>query len=136
MKKSDIRFSVTLNENKFPEKILWSADDSGIEGEKECSSVMISIWDAKDKSTLRILPNVANGGIIKAEFFLTEKDKLKGELVIFDVNGRSIIIQDIAAQKGYNVIETDVSSFPNGIYYVVLSGIKDSPLTERLVISE
>lgn len=54
MKKSDIRFSVTLNENKFPEKILWSADDSGIEGEKECSSVLISIWDPKDKSTLRI----------------------------------------------------------------------------------
>ncbi|MDQ3051775.1 MAG: gliding motility protein GldC [Bacteroidota bacterium] len=54
MKKSDIRFSVTLNENKFPEKIVWTADDSGIEGEKECSSVMISIWDANDKSTLRI----------------------------------------------------------------------------------
>ena len=54
MKKSDIRFSVTLNEKKFPEKIEWSADDSGIEGTKECSSVMISIWDSKDKSTLRI----------------------------------------------------------------------------------
>lgn len=54
MKKSDIRFSVTLNENKFPKEIHWSADDAGIEGEKECSSVMISIWDSKDKSTLRI----------------------------------------------------------------------------------
>ena len=54
MKKSDIRFSVTLNENKFPEKIEWSAEDSGLEGTKECSSVLISIWDSKDKSTLRI----------------------------------------------------------------------------------
>ena len=54
MKKSDIRFSVTLNENKFPERIQWSADDSGIEGEKDCSSVLISIWDPADKSTLRI----------------------------------------------------------------------------------
>ncbi len=54
MKKSDIKFSVTLNENKFPEHIQWSADDSGIEGDKECSSVLISIWDPKDKSTLRI----------------------------------------------------------------------------------
>jgi len=54
MKKSDIRFTVTLNDNKFPERIQWSADDSGIEGEKDCSAVMISIWDAADKSTLRI----------------------------------------------------------------------------------
>src|SRR6187431_1646690 len=54
MKKSDIRFTVALNENKFPETIHWSADDSGVEGEKECNSVMISIWDPKDKCTLRI----------------------------------------------------------------------------------
>ncbi len=54
MKKSDIRFTVTLNNDKFPEQIHWSADDSGIEGVKECSSLMISIWDPADKSTLRI----------------------------------------------------------------------------------
>jgi gliding motility-associated protein GldC len=54
MKKSDIRFSVSLDENKLPQKIEWSADDSGIEGKKECSSVIISIWDPKDKCTLRI----------------------------------------------------------------------------------
>ncbi|MBK6644069.1 MAG: gliding motility protein GldC [Bacteroidetes bacterium] len=54
MKKSDINFSITLNEQKFPERIQWKADDSGIEGEKDCSAVMISIWDGKDKSTLRI----------------------------------------------------------------------------------
>jgi gliding motility-associated protein GldC len=53
-KKSDINFSVTLDEQKFPERIQWSADDSGIEGEKDCNAVMISIWDGKDKSTLRI----------------------------------------------------------------------------------
>ncbi len=104
-------------------------------GKNEASCVKNKV-NTLDKSTLRIAPNITNGGIIKAEFFLTEKDKLKGELVIFDANGRSVIIQEVAAQKGYNVIEADVSSFPNGIFYVVLSGIKDSPLTERLVISE
>ena len=54
MKKSNINFKVSLNENKFPERIQWSADDSGVEGEKDCNSVMISIWDSADKSTLRI----------------------------------------------------------------------------------
>ncbi len=54
MKKSDIRISVTLNENKFPEQIHWSADDSGIQGEKEANAAMIALWDSKDKCTLRI----------------------------------------------------------------------------------
>ncbi|MFN5325422.1 MAG: gliding motility protein GldC [Bacteroidota bacterium] len=54
MKKSEISFSVTLDDSKMPESITWKADDSGIEGVKECSSVIISIWDPKDKCTLRI----------------------------------------------------------------------------------
>ena len=54
MKKSDIRFTVSLNEDKFPQEIKWKADDAGIDGEKDCSSVMISIWDPADKCTLRI----------------------------------------------------------------------------------
>lgn len=54
MKKSDIRFNVTLDDNQIPEKIMWSAEDSGVQGDKECNSVMISIWDAAEKSTLRI----------------------------------------------------------------------------------
>ena len=54
MKKSDIRFTVTLNENNFPSRIQWSADDSGMEGEKDCQSVLISVWDPVEKSTLRI----------------------------------------------------------------------------------
>ena len=54
MKTSDIKFIVSVNEEKFPQRITWKADDSGIEGEKECNSVMISIWDPADKCTLRI----------------------------------------------------------------------------------
>jgi hypothetical protein len=89
-----------------------------------------------DQTTLRIAPNVTNGGIIKAEFFLTEKDKLEGEMVFFDAAGRSILIQKIQAKKGYNTIDADVSAFPNGSYFVMLSGLKLNPLTERLIISE
>jgi gliding motility-associated protein GldC len=54
MKTSDIKFSVTLNENKFPTSIKWSADDSGVAGNKDCSSVLISVWDPAEKCTLRI----------------------------------------------------------------------------------
>jgi gliding motility-associated protein GldC len=52
MKTSDIKFTVTLDENNLPQKIDWSATDGG---EKSTSkSVMIALWDAKENNTLRI----------------------------------------------------------------------------------
>lgn len=54
MKTSEIKFSVTLDESRMPESIRWTADDSGVAGEKEGSAVMISIWDPKDSCTLKI----------------------------------------------------------------------------------
>ena len=53
-KKSDINFSIALDENHIPEKIEWSATDSGEEGSKEAKAIMMSLWDAKENNTLRI----------------------------------------------------------------------------------
>src|SRR4051812_27483658 len=52
--KSEIKFNITLDETRIPEKIDWSATDSGIEGVKPCHATMMSIWDPKDNTTLRI----------------------------------------------------------------------------------
>lgn len=52
MKKSEIKFVVTLDENNLPEKIDWSASDANEESTSK--SVMISLWDAKENNTLRI----------------------------------------------------------------------------------
>lgn len=54
MKKSEIKFTVTVDEDKHPESIYWSAEDSGMEGEKESKALLISLWDKKDNATLRI----------------------------------------------------------------------------------
>jgi gliding motility-associated protein GldC len=52
MKNSEIKFTVALDENNLPEKIDWSATDGG---EKSTSkAVMITLWDANEKNTLRI----------------------------------------------------------------------------------
>ena len=52
MKKSEIKFTVSLDENNLPEKIDWSAS----EGNEQSSSksLMIALWDAKENNTLRI----------------------------------------------------------------------------------
>ena len=52
--KSEIKFIVTLDEEKIPESIDWFASDSGIEGVKPCHATMMSIWDPKENTTLRI----------------------------------------------------------------------------------
>jgi gliding motility-associated protein GldC len=54
MKTSEIKFSVTLDDNRNPEKITWKADDSGLQGEKECKAVLLSVWDNTESCTLRI----------------------------------------------------------------------------------
>ena len=53
-KTSEIKFVVTLDEKKVPEKIEWEATDSGFKGKKECSSIMISLWDKEEEGTLAI----------------------------------------------------------------------------------
>lgn len=50
---SKIAFTVGLDENKIPEQILWSAEDGGINNE-ESKAIMLSVWDAKQKDTLRM----------------------------------------------------------------------------------
>ena len=50
---SEIKFTVELDENRVPEKLLWSAQDGGIEAE-EAKAMMLSIWDSKAQETLRI----------------------------------------------------------------------------------
>lgn len=50
---SEIKFKVGLDENKVPETIFWTAEDGGIEN-SESKAIMISVWDNKQKDTLRM----------------------------------------------------------------------------------
>ena len=52
MKQSEIKFTITLDDNKMPVKIDWNASDA--HKESTSKAVMISLWDEKEKNTLRI----------------------------------------------------------------------------------
>lgn len=52
-RKSNININVTLDENRVPEELHWSAEDGGVENE-EAKAMLLSIWDEKQKETLRI----------------------------------------------------------------------------------
>ena len=51
---SEIKFTVKLDDDRVPESIGWSATDSGVEGTKPCHATLMSIWDPKENTTLRI----------------------------------------------------------------------------------
>ncbi len=53
MKKTTITIEVELDENHIPEKMMWNAEDGGIEKE-ETKATMISVWDDKKSEALRI----------------------------------------------------------------------------------
>lgn len=50
---SNIGFTVELDENKIPENITWTAEDGGINN-KATKAILLSVWDHKQKDTLRI----------------------------------------------------------------------------------
>lgn len=50
---SEVKFKIGLDENKVPEEISWTAEDGGMANEYS-KAVMISVWDHKQKDTLRM----------------------------------------------------------------------------------
>ncbi|WP_397445544.1 gliding motility protein GldC [Polaribacter sp. R77954] len=50
---SEVKFNIGLDENKVPEVISWFAKDGGIDNDPS-KAVMISVWDHKQKDTLRM----------------------------------------------------------------------------------
>ncbi|QRM89279.1 gliding motility protein GldC [Lacinutrix sp. WUR7] len=50
---SKIELNIELDENRVPEKLVWTAEDGGI-SEQEAKAMMLSVWDSKTQEMLRI----------------------------------------------------------------------------------
>lgn len=53
VKTSEISIKVGTNVNNVPMRMMWSAQDGEVEN-KEASAILLSIWDPKDKNTLKM----------------------------------------------------------------------------------
>ncbi len=53
MKKSEIRFSIALDEQRVPEAISWQATEQGNQI-NFAKAINISLWDREDTGTLKI----------------------------------------------------------------------------------
>ena len=54
MTESTIQIQVSLDENKMPSEISWSAPDSSPENTRQAKAFLLSLWDGSDKTALRI----------------------------------------------------------------------------------
>ena len=52
--KSTITVEVTLDNDKVPETILWTATDSNADMMQKAKAMMLAFWDGEDKSAMRI----------------------------------------------------------------------------------
>jgi gliding motility-associated protein GldC len=53
MKTSNITIKIGLDPNQLPVSIKWHAEDNGLE-EQAAEAFLLSIWDKKEKNTLKI----------------------------------------------------------------------------------
>jgi gliding motility-associated protein GldC len=54
LKSSEIKINVTTDAMNLPETMNWQATDSGVDGINPLKAVMLSVWDAKENTTLKI----------------------------------------------------------------------------------
>jgi gliding motility-associated protein GldC len=54
MKKSNINFTIQLDNDNVPDKIFWDATDKPDPELTETKSISIALWDHTQKNTLRI----------------------------------------------------------------------------------
>ena len=51
---AEIGFKISLNEDRMPVSIKWSATDSPGEGAQDTKSIMLSVWNSEEKKAMRI----------------------------------------------------------------------------------
>ena len=54
MRKSEINFTVELDEHRVPERIFWDATENPNEGINETKAISVSVWDHYHKGLLGI----------------------------------------------------------------------------------
>lgn len=55
MKRSELHFSIELDDKNIPDKIFWLATDNNPEEKiNETKGIFVSIWDQENKNTLKL----------------------------------------------------------------------------------
>lgn len=98
-RKSEITFTISLDDNHLPEAIDWKASDSEDGG--ACKATMISMWDPKDNNTMRI--------------DLWTKDMPLDDMKLFTYQSLMTMADTFARATGEDEIAREIREFTNQI---------------------
>ena len=54
MQESTININIALGDDRVPEQITWNATGSTADTDQPAKAMMLSFWDSRDKSALRV----------------------------------------------------------------------------------
>src|ERR1051326_328515 len=92
MKTSEIKFTVTLDENNLPVNITWEASDAN--EKSDCKAIMLSVWDKKENNTLRVDLYTKDFYVEEMKQFFHQSLHLMGE-TFKRATGEDKIIEDL-----------------------------------------
>jgi len=96
MRKSEIKFTVELDKDNIPERIVWDADEKEQPGPSETKSISLSLWDQENKNTMRI--------------DLWSKDMPMDEMKRFYIDCLGGLAQSILNSTGDDYMSQEISS--------------------------
>lgn len=96
MRKSEIKFTVELDKDNIPERIVWEADEKDQPGPSETKSISLSLWDQENKNTMRI--------------DLWSKDMPMDEMKRFYIDCLGGLSQSILNATGDEYMSTEIST--------------------------
>ena len=101
-KKSNINIAVTLGDDRIPESIEWNATDSSAENGLAANAMMVSFWDAAEKTALRI--------------DLWTKDMMVDEMADFYFQTFMGMADSFNRSTGNKVLVHDIRAFAQSFY--------------------
>lgn len=114
MRKSEINFSVELDDNRIPEKIFWDATENPNEGINETKAISISVWDHHQKGLLGINLWTKDMPVDEMNHFAVDIIGNLAQMMADSTNHQTIIeILDNAARDINKILEAEAKSETN-----------------------
>ena len=99
---SEISVTVSLDDQKRPVGIRWTADDAGMETARDARSMLLAFWDRQEKSTMRIDLWTNEMTVEEMQFFFYEALASMADTYqrATNDNENAAVIRDLAREFG------------------------------------
>ena len=87
---SEIKIQVTLDDEKMPDDIKWTAPGGGVEEPQNAKALFLGLWDGEEKSAMRIDLWVSKMGIDEMNDFVYQSIFGMAETYVRATNNKAL----------------------------------------------